>query len=411
MAWTRPLVLTAALLAPILVPSEASAENGIKPRLPVMWDPPPACLEYVDRSADPVYRFVYDIADEDPSPGEDLLEDEVVDSRRHQFVALSRQGNPQTEYPHLWITPEDVQAAIEKNLISDTTVGADETMVTSPIWSDDFFRITPDDARRPISNESIAAPVEWDTSSVEGGAYMLWGYTWEPAFNIWSQRTGNIVIVHDGDPDAVGPGVAVTNGELIVYSDENAIIEGCVHGATGTTLRGEFALTPDNGKPDDWQPSWMPFAQDIPVDGDTFALEFMPGEDYATKTLLVRIIATDPAGLSYEAHMPELINVLPGSAGGCDDGDGGGFIGSPGCGGDDSTGGSSATETGEMASTSGPAGSSGGSGNETSGTSGATTATAVDDGGSGCGCAVGPRNSGFSLLLLGLLGIRRRRRD
>ncbi|MGH1348810.1 MAG: hypothetical protein ACRBN8_45160 [Nannocystales bacterium] len=122
MAWTRPLVLTAAVVAPALLPSDASAENGIKPRLPVTWENSPvACVEFVDRSADPVYQFSYDIPDEDPSPGEELLEDEVIDSRRHQFVALSRQGNPQTEYPHLWITPADVQVALDKNLIAETT--------------------------------------------------------------------------------------------------------------------------------------------------------------------------------------------------------------------------------------------------------------------------------------------------
>ena len=83
MAWIRPLVLAVALFAPALLPSEASAENGIKPRLPVTWEPPVACLEFVDRSADPVYSFSYTIADEDPSPGETLLDDEVTDSRRH----------------------------------------------------------------------------------------------------------------------------------------------------------------------------------------------------------------------------------------------------------------------------------------------------------------------------------------
>ncbi len=411
MAWTRSLVLTAALVVPVLLPGDAFAENGIKPRLPVMWEPPVACLEFVDRSKDPVYGFSYNIADEDPSPGEALLADEVSDSRRHQFIALSRQGNPQTEYPHLWITPQDVQAAIQKSLISENTVPPDETMLTSPIWSEHFFRITPDDARRPIAWESVEAPVQWDTTGLQGGAYMLWGYTWEPAFNIWSQRSGNVVIVHDGDPDAVGPGVAITNGELIVYSDENATIEGCVHGAAGTTLRGEFAQTPGNGKPNDWQPSWIPFAQDVPVRGDTFALEFMPGEDYATKTLLVRVTATDPGGRAYEAHMPELINVLPGSDGSCEDGDGGGFIGAPGCGGDDSTGGGSGTETGDTPSTSGPAGSSGGSNNETSGTTGASSAQGTAEGGSGGTCTVDRRNSGFSLLVLALFGLRRRRRD
>jgi len=413
MAWTNRLVLTAALVAPMLAPGDASAENGIKPRLPVTWEPPVSCLEFVDRSADPVYRFSYNIPDEDPSPGEELLPDEVADSRRHQFIALSRQGNPQSEYPYLWLTPEDVQAALDKELIADTTVGADETMTTSPIWSDDFVRITPDDARRPISWDSVAAPVEWDTSATHSGVYMLWGYTWEPAFNIWSQRVGNVVVVHDGDPDAVGPAAVVTNGELIVYANDAAVIEGCVAGAAGTTLTGEFAITPQGGQ-SDWEPTWISFAENVPADEESFALEFVPGDDYATETLLVRVIATDPEGRSYEAHMTELIIVLPGSSGGCDE-SGGSIIGNPGCGGESSTGATSASGTDSAdTTTSGPSGSGDASGSGTAGTSGTATAPAADGGGgSGGTCAVDRRNGGFSLSLLGVLGVlglRRRRR-
>lgn len=408
MAWTTRLVLTAALVAPALLPRDASAENGIKPRLPVMWDPPVACVEYVDRSADPIYQFSYDIPDEDPSPGEELLPDEVADSRRHQFIALSRQGNPQSEYPYLWLTPQDVQAALDKELIADTTVAADETMVTSPLWSDDFVRITPDDARRPISMASVAAPVEWDTSTADSGVYMLWGYTWEPAFNIWSQRVGNVVIVHDGDPDAVGPAAVVSSREIIVYANDPAVVEGCVAGAAGTTLSGEFAVTPSGGEPD-WEPTWISFADNVPADGESFTLEFVPGDDYATETLLVRVTATDPSGRSYEAHMTELVIVLPGESAGCDE-SGGSIIGNPGCGGEGSTGTTSASGTGPAMSTSGPTSSGDASGTDSAGTSGATTNPGADgDGGSGGTCAVDRGNSGFALLMLGLLGLRRRR--
>ncbi len=415
-----PAALCAALVAPALLPSQARAENGIKPRLPVDWDPrtpppgfvQPTCLEYVDRSADSVYRFSYSIADEDPSPGEELLPDEVADSRTHQFFAMAKQGNPQTEYPHLWITQADVDAALAKGLISASTVGPEEIMESSPLWSDHFERITPDAERRPISNEMVAEPVQWDTAAVDPGVYMLWGYTWEPAFNLWSQRSGNVVIVHDGDPDAAGPAAAITNGELIVYSDEAAVVEGCVAGAAGTTLDGYFSETPDNGEKG-WEPTWIPFAEGTPVTGDTFALEFTPGEEYATKTLLVRVVATDPDGNTYEAHMPDLINVLPGESGGCDDESGGGFIGSPGCGGDESTSGGSDSDSAETGTD--PSSTSGASGSEGSGTSSAASSSATagaDGGGSGGGCSVrgAGSGSGLALGLLGLLGLLRRRR-
>ncbi|MGH1348809.1 MAG: hypothetical protein ACRBN8_45155 [Nannocystales bacterium] len=199
--------------------------------------------------------------------------------------------------------------------------------------------------------------------------------------------------------------------ELIVYANDAAVIEGCVHGAPGTTLTGEFATTPGNGQGEDWQPTWITFAENIPADDEAFALEFVPGDDFATETLLVRVTATDNAGRSYEAHMTELIIVLPGTDEGCDE-SGGNIIGNPGCVGDDSTGGASASGSSTTAATAGPTGSTGGSATGTSGTSGATTARASGggDGGSGGTCAVDRRNSGFSLLLLGILGLRRRRR-
>ena len=412
MACSRRLLVCLALVTPVLLARDAQAENGIKPRHPVEWEPPVACLEFVDRSADPVYRFSYAIPDEDPSPGEQLLEDEVADSRTHQFFAMARQGNPQTRFPKQWITPADVAAALEKELIADTTVGPEDTLETNPFWSDHFERITPDDQRRPIAHESVAEPVEWDTTAVNAGPYLLWGYTWEPAFNLWSARTGNLVIVHDGDPTDAGPAAVVTNGELIVYSDEAAIIEGCAFGSAGTTLDGYFAQTPDNGTPDDWEPTWIQFADDVPLDGESFALEMLPGEEFATNTLLVRIVANDPSGATYEAHAPELVSVLPGQAGNCDDG-GSSIIGNPGCGSDSSSGGASETDGDSDDGTSATP-TSGGSGEPTSGGSagsdGSTSGSAGGSGGTstGGGCTLGG-GAPSALLLLGLLGFRRRR--
>lgn len=387
----------------------------MKPRILVTWDRNPACIELVDRTADPVYTFEYSILNEDPSPGEELLPDEVLDSRTHQFFAFSAQGNPQTGFPYNWISTADVQAAVEKGLITDTTVGPDETLDTSPLWQDRFVRITPDDARRPIADESVAAPVAWDTTGASAGVYQLWGYTWEPAFNQWAQRVGNVVIVHDGDPSAVGPAAAVTNGELIVYSDETALIEGCLHAPAGTTVDGFFAETPPNGSGSDWQPAWVSFIEGEEVSGDTFALEFVPGGGHETPTLLVRLVFTDPDGRSYEAHMPDLVNVLPGSAGGCDTDASGGFVGMPGCGGDDSSGGASDSDSvGD--STAGETSSTPTSGDDTNtsasgSSSGPSSAGGDGGGGSGGTCAVGDRGGPPSaLLLLGLLGLRRRKR-
>lgn len=410
----RCVAVSLALLAPALLSREAAAENGVKPRMPVTWDAQPACLEYVDRSVNPVYSFEYSIKDEDPSPGEELLPDEVEDSRRHQFFAFSRQGNVQTDFPYNWVSPADVQAAVDRGLILPTLVGEDETLDTSPRWVDRFVRITPDDARRLITNKNADTPVQWDTSDAPAGAYMLWGYTWEPAFNRWWQRVGNVVVVHDGDPAALGPAAAITSEEIIVYSDETAQIEGCVHAIPGTTVTGYFSLTPQSGDNSDWQPEWVQFAEDVPVEGDTFAIDIMPGEAYATERLLVYLEFTDPQGRSSEAHMPFLISVLAGMGAGCDT-EGGGFIGMPGCGGDDGTDGSDSdpgSDTENGSSDSDPSSTTAGtaSASASAGSTGPSSPGGSGDGGSGGSCAVqtdGAPTAG--LLLLTLLGLRRRR--
>ena len=409
-ASSRPVFVAAALVSAALLPSAAQAQNGIKDRLPVLWENT-TCMEYVDRSTNPVYAFTYGIPKEDPSPGEDLLPDEVEDSRRHQFFALCRQQNSQV-WPETWISQPDIDAAMAKNLINEGTVTPDEVMETSPDWAGCWTRITEDEDRLPISFESVDAGVQWDTSGVEEGVYTIWGYTWEPAFNIWSPRTGSVVKVYDGgDPAEIGPAAAITSSEIIIFTDEVAVIEGCADGLPGTTLTGYFASTVDaNGQ--DWTPTWVPFAEDVALEGPDFALELTPPEEVAGQTLLIRIDATDPQGRTYEAHMVELVSVLGGQASGnCED-TGASFVGNASCGGDGDTSGETPDTEGDddagETSTTGPSG-------ETDGSSSASASagSAGGDGGGGSGgtCAVSSQRAsgGLGLMLLALLGLRRRR--
>lgn len=403
MACSR-LAVCVALVAPALLTLDASASNKTKPRTPVEW-PTEACMDFVDRSADPVYSFSYDIPREDPSPGEPLTSDEVADSRRHQFFAMCHQRSPQ-QWPPVWIDAEDVQAAIDKGLINDDVVEDDEVLPGNPYWGGGCALELTD--KRPITNAMADSPVEWDTTGIDAGGYTLWGYTWEPAFNVWWPRTGHIVVVHDGNPEAAGPAGAVTNTEVIVEMGQSAAIEGCAVGPAGTTVTGYFAST-DGNTGEDWDPPWAPFSDTVELSDGTFSLDFVAPTEVAGDQVLIRVDIETPDGTIFEAHMTTLVSVLAGGqSGGCDEGSGGGFIGNPGCGGDDSSGGSTGTDSGDDSTSTSAAGTTTGE-PASSGSSGSGISAGGSGGGSGGGCRVGGSGP-FSLLLLGLLGLVRRRR-
>jgi hypothetical protein len=115
--------------------------------------------------------------------------------------------------------------------------------------------------------------VVWDTSGLAPGAYVVAGYTWEPVFNIWSQRGGVVKVIDDPDRSKTGPALAISNGEEIKYPDEVLTVVGCVDAMDGSTLTGYWARTDDDTND---VLEWMPFAADTPVEGDSFALPFMP---------------------------------------------------------------------------------------------------------------------------------------
>ncbi len=404
------ILLAASAWGVALVPADAAAVNGVKERLPVKWESP-QCIEYVDRTQSSVYSFSYEIEDEDPSPGEDLLPDEVADSRRHQFFALCRQETPQQPLPQ-WITWDDVERAVAKELVQMSAFEDDDVFETSSAWEGCWHRITPDDARLAISNENASEPVQWDTSGLAEGTYALWGYTWEPAFNLWSPRVGHVVKVFDGgDPADSGPGGAITTGELNLYANQTQPIEGCASALPGSTVTGYFATTEEAQSPD-WQPTWIPFTEPTELEDETFSLEFVPDDQSIGQSLLIRVDITDPMGRTFEAHMFDLVIVLAGSdTGDCDEG--GGFIQNPGCGSDtDDSSGGLETESGASTSTD--------TGDETQGnpsgstTTGSTPSSDEDGGGSseGCGCSQrsAPGGPMSALMLLGLVARGRKRR-
>src|SRR5688572_11729148 len=252
-------VFVPALVA-LLAPSLANAGNGVHPRTPVVWNDV-ECRTMVDRASGSMWHLDYGIPFEDT----EVTEDEVADSRRHQFIAFCRDNSPHDFIPN-WVTWADVMAAAEKDLVDPTTITDEQVLETSSAWDGCWFRINADDARLPITTENAEAGVDWDTTGLPAGGYVIHGYTWEPAFNLWVQRPGFVKVI-DGDPDAVGPAVAVTTGEIILYQDDTGIIEGCVDALEGSTISASWSVAQD-------EPEWMPLVEAEPVEGNTFALEF-----------------------------------------------------------------------------------------------------------------------------------------
>ena len=314
-----------------LLPVTVWAGNGLNPRTPVLWEDVP-CLQRVDRSVDPVLHLPYGIPREDTG----MTADEVADSRTHQFFAFCRRTHPQDRLPN-WITPADVDAAVATGLLdSADEVASTNVLESSPSWDDCWHRITEDDARRPIVFEAAEAGVDWETSSVPAGAYTLYGFTHEPIFNLWIARPG-VVLVHDGDVDTVSPAAAITNREEIVYVGSTVTLEGCVEALPGTTITASYASTQGANDPS-WQPTWVPFAEDHPVTGETFAIDLVAPSDLAGRSSMIRLDFQDPDGRSYTTYMQDGIIVLAGTdPDACDDGTG--FIENSGCDdpGDDAT--------------------------------------------------------------------------
>lgn len=375
----------------LLVPGLAHAGNGVRPRTPVVWEDVP-CMIVHDRSADPILHVPYGIPFEDTDVGED----EVPDSRTHQFFATCRSRHAQDFLP-TWITQADVDEAVAYDLLTAGTVGEQDILETNDAWADCWSRINADDARLAITQANADAGVDWDTSGLAAGGYSLYGNTHEPVFNIWWPRPG-VVKIHDGDPDAVGPVGAISTGELTPYRNQTAMVEGCVEALPGTTFSVSYALSSTS-------PEWTEYSSGLEIDGSSFVFEFTPPKLLHGEAGMLRVDFTDPMDRTYTAFHAEHILVIDSDASGeCEDT--GGFIGVP-C---DDSGGSEGS-------------SSGGAGGETTAVAdGSTGVTASDSSGTaaadgagpaptGCGCrADAPLQPVAALTWIGLLAVCPRRR-
>ena len=355
-------------LGVVAASGRVNAGDSQHPRTPVEWSDV-TCMEFVDRSIEPNYALTYSIPYEDT----DVTADEVEDSRTHQFFAICRQTYLQEDLPR-WITMADIEET-SSNYEDFVTPSDDDIFELATDWDGCWHRITEDSDRRPITEAMASQPVTWDTTTVPEGVYLLLGYTYEPPFNLWTPRAGGVVRVHDGgDPAAGGPAAAITTGQLLRCPGDTLRVEGCVSALPGTTMTAFFTTNPS---PDPSDSTWIPFAEDVPVQGEQFTLELEIPQEAGNTSTIVRVDFTDPNGMTYTAYQYETIIVFPEDSVGCAD--------EP----DDSM---EEVDTDPS--------------HETTETS---TASAVGDDGGGCRLQGTPPAGWGALSLLGLFALRRRR--
>jgi MYXO-CTERM domain-containing protein len=391
-----------AVAAGLALPALAAASNTDHPRTLVIWDGgggecrlpelSTPCATVHERSDTPLH-IPYRIPFEDTAVGPD----EVADSRTHQFVAFCRQHPFAVQLPS-WITQADAADASAIMQVPEGGVPTSDILELRRDWDDCWHRIVEDADRRAITCENAEAGVDWDTMATPPGVYRVEAYTYEPAFNFWVPRPG-FVKLHDGDPDAVGPAVAVKGvPDATVHRNQIEPIEGCVDAPDGSTMQVYWAEHTKGA------PEWIPYGDPQPATRGDLLIEFAPPAESFGKLVTLRVDVEDPEGRSYTAYTHAKLSVID-ADGPCE---GGSFVGGSSC---DDTGGDSSSSGGEPASTTGGDTTTAGSSSSTAVTSESSGDVASQTGESkGCGCA-SDRAGAWPMWLVVVGALVRRRRS
>ncbi|MEM6994083.1 MAG: hypothetical protein AAF721_26455 [Myxococcota bacterium] len=406
-----------------LSPQLAAAGNGAEPRVPPAFLGG-ACLETL-RAGDAPLHLTIGI------PVEELqaTSDEPPGTRSFQFFALCRELYPGEALPP-WVYAADVADAQAAN--PEILTPGDELVLPTSSWASCVVPITPTESRMPITCPGTAEGVDLAADALPPGNHVLYGYTYEPAKNIWTPRTGVVRVVGDEGEAALPPAVAFSYpvSDLVASVGMGVTLTGCATGKAGTTVDFAWATASDLVAFGD--DAWESFdsielgaaAGDGGLDDDGgFAVPFAPPPGSEYKVAVFRALATDPDGGTWVAYTRANAVLEPG----CAEPEDGTELVADLCGvGVDAP---EPTDVGagmpardeceepvDAASTDGDGGEGTGSTGGGSSESGAAAPDAAgsDDGGGGCACNAGPSGRGSPWLFAacaGLLGARRRRRS
>lgn len=259
------------------------------------------CLSVVDRSVDPVVHLDYTIPQWDTCLGPA----EVSDSRTHQYVAFCRAPLPWESLPH-WLDHEDVVDSLEAMALAQSEVPPqNEILELTDAWADCHAVVGTDDDRRSIHCSEAVQGIDWDTTGVASGVWVLQGYTYQPPLNMWTPRVGVFKIVDgpDDDPPAAGlyPHADRTGDDPLME------VTACVDAEPGSTVSLSCA------EESDAQAQWIELASaTVDEDGDVpLQLDFSTAFDEATAAAL-RVRIETPSGESFEYISPKLVTYIPG---------------------------------------------------------------------------------------------------
>ena len=258
-------------------------------------------MTVVDRSVDPLVHLPYTIPLSDTCIGAG----EVEDSRTHQYVALCRMPGPWESLPH-WLDLEDVEDALAAGALLQTETPPDaEILERAPGWVDCHSVIGSDEDRRPIHCSHAIDGIQWNTSQLPAGVWVLAGYTYQPPLNMWSPRQGVFKVVDGTSPDLPAAGLhphAEQAGD-----DPPFQVTACVDAEPGSTLTVSVADGED--EPDAWFDLSSVVVQDT---GDVpFELDLSQVFDAAVG-VAIRVRVETPSGASFTYVSPRLVTYFPG---------------------------------------------------------------------------------------------------
>lgn len=255
-------------------------------------------MTVVDRGADPVLHLSYMV----PLDDLDRTEDEPPDSRTHQFFAFSI---PFRTLPN-WIGDADLQSAAEFDLIDPAAIPDHDILERSPAWpAGSWDRITADDARVPITLAQAEQGVQWDTTGVDAGTWIVAAYTWEPPTNLWSERWGAVRIV-DGTQTA-GPSFFLQPFDgAVVRVGQLHVMRACIEFEESASVTAYWAEEVYQGELE-----WIPFEEGTPVqEAGPHDIRFLPPPEAAGRVLRFRVDVEDAQGRVFTTWSTSTVAVV-----------------------------------------------------------------------------------------------------